>query len=490
MKKLLVFTLMACASASALRADFICTNEWFKAIGPTASAWGSLNPVNGSWADNSGSVEFSEGSLNFELEDDDCISFSVDLANPVPDTNTVTDVTVSGVFTPVVGNDLPVDATMNTRGAQVGFLVQIYENATNYMAWVGTGGWIALTNAAADAGANIEGETTLLVKFDYTVQNAPKAKFGIVCGGATNYLGNSNGDTAIALSTSKRVVQGISCYGSGSIRKADGTMGLGYAELNGVKYGSIADAVADAAADATIEVLRDTDEAVEINKNIVFNDAAGHMKGEVTVDSGTEVDVVVSDSALPAGGASGSCEIPLGVKGEGSFEIVLPSSVSAYKEAAHVTKGANSVTFDLRTKTEFVTNAIPTGAKKLAADPEGLHRFLAANNDDNRYTKADAGQSDIEAILNAGGDNGIKKWQSYVLGIASNDPVVPVTAAADTDPENITLSIPAIDTSKYSGDYASEKISYQVGGQTVTDPAAIKVPLTTGTYTITINFAD
>ena len=71
MKKLLVFTLMACASASALRADFICTNEWFKAIGPDAEAWGSLDPVNGSWAGNSGSVEFSEetGILNFELED-------------------------------------------------------------------------------------------------------------------------------------------------------------------------------------------------------------------------------------------------------------------------------------------------------------------------------------------------------------------------------------------------------------------------------------
>ena len=51
---------------------------------------------------------------------------------------------------------------------------------------------------------------------------------------------------------------------------------------------------------------------------------------------------------------------------------------------------------------------------------------------------------------------------------------------------DITLTIPAIDTAKYSGDYA---IKYQVGAEAAqNNPGAIKVPLPTGSYQVKIVF--
>ena len=62
----------------------------------------------------------------------------------------------------------------------------------------------------------------------------------------------------------------------------------------------------------------------------------------------------------------------------------------------------------------------------------------------------------------------------------------PVAVPNDAAADGITLTIPAIDTTKYSGDYA---IKYQVGtGEAQTTPGEIKVPLTTGSHEVKIIF--
>ena len=100
-------------------------------------------------------------------------------------------------------------------------------------------------------------------------------------------------------------------------------------------------------------------------------------------------------------------------------------------------------------------------------------------------------ENKLAAALEKPGVNTLPLWQDYALGIDPTNSVAPVTKpAGDTDPENITLAIPAIDTTKYSKDY---DISYQVMKdtasdpvKTVPDPSAILIPLSNGTGTYMI----
>ena len=130
--------------------------------------------------------------------------------------------------------------------------------------------------------------------------------------------------------------------------------------------------------------------------------------------------------------------------------------------------------------------------------PEGAHfkdinklREFLERNGVTEYTKDDASADDITAALKevpTDAANNLALWQDYALGIDKKDPVAPVTKpAGDTDPDNITLAIPAIDPDDYSDDYT---ISYQINGEEIKEgaPQTIKVPLHTGTYTIKVLF--
>ena len=498
---------MAVAGAFALHADWTCQN-WFKGIGASPSGTSlptSLDPVNGSWAAQpagtfAGTLAWESNALVFDLEDGEHLDFTVG-STAAADTNTVTDVEVTGVFTPVTG-DLPEDDTMNDRGAQVGFVVAIDGDATNYCAWVGgTGGtgvrtWVVLTNEAVDAGADVEAETTLLVRFDY--RSTPKASFAIVRGtpAVTNFLGNGSGTVALPITAEVvarqenpvRAVSGVSCYGSGKLAKADGGVGLGVAEANDVKYGSLQDAIDAATAGQVVTVRRTTEESVETKNGVKISDPDGcAARATITVPENTTVGVVPTSDEINSG-ASGSCVVPLNFSGATVDQVVIDLGTAAnYKEVRNKSVSDGKLTFDLRTKTEIITNAIPEGGKALEANPEKLHSFLAANNDGNKYTQAVVATSDIKLILDTTGSNGLKKWQSYVLDIASNDPVKPVTTpAGDKETSCITLAIPAITNSVGSGDY---EIKYQVGsGALQNSPGAIQVPIeNSGTYEIKIN---
>ena len=123
-------------------------------------------------------------------------------------------------------------------------------------------------------------------------------------------------------------------------------------------------------------------------------------------------------------------------------------------------------------------------------DYDSLRKFLEKNKVEG-YTNDNANAESVSNALEVTGTNSLKIWQDYALGIDVGTPVAPVTTpAGDTNQDNITLAIPAIDTAKYSGDYT---ISYQVKkgaaavGNPSDNPSAILIPLEsncTGTYSI------
>lgn len=121
---------------------------------------------------------------------------------------------------------------------------------------------------------------------------------------------------------------------------------------------------------------------------------------------------------------------------------------------------------------------------------DSLRKFLEKNKVAG-YTNDTADAVSVSNALMKTAENTLLLWQDYALGIDKNTSVAPVTTpAGDTNPNAITLAIPTIDTSKYSGDYT---ISYQVmkGSEPVPsgeggNPGAILIPLTSGTGTYTI----
>ena len=504
MKKTIIFASIACAGAFALHADWTYQN-WFTAIGGDASAAtpAGMDSDGGSWdfTNVTSADDYSYAAatgLTFDLDDNEYVAFNVNGA--APDTNTYTTVEVSGVFTPARTNDLPAAADMNTRLAQVGFAVGTVSDplATNYYAWVG-GDWIALAAPAAvdPATKDPAAESDLLVTFDYRTLDV-KVSFAIITTdpAATNVLNSSVNDGWIALTggaltraQTNGKVAGLSCYGSGAIKSANGAVGLGYAKMDGVKYGSIADAISAAgSAEETIEVVRATSESATIpeGSNITISDPDDVYNGEVDVDPNASVKIALEQSQVGTGdGTSASgCTVKANASNMDQIHIVLDDTMAQYKEAVNKSLDTTNgiLTYDVRTKTEIITNAIPEGGKALEKSPEKLHAFLATNGG-TEYTKANPSSANIATQLETAGGNGLPLWQSYVMGIAPGDPVKPVTAAADTDTENITLVIPSVAAGDPSGDY---EVKYKVDGGT--SATEIKIPFTTsGTHEIKIS---
>lgn len=507
MKKTLIFASMAVAGAFALHADWTCQN-WFKGIGasPTATDLpSSLNPVNGLWAKTpatsggtfAGTLDWSGNALVFDLDDGEHLDFTIGSA-AAADTDTVTDVEVTGVFTPVTG-DLPDDPTMNGRSAQVGFVVAIDGNATNYCAWTGSG-WVALTNEAVDAGENIDQETSLLVRFDY--RSSPTASFAILktvsSSLVTNFLGNSAGLVALPITATVvtrqespvRAVSGVSCYGSGTLAKADGGVGLGVASVASVKYGSLQDAAAAAGVatgDKTITVLQTTTESVTLPDGVVIYDPDKKASGaNIAADAGATV-TIKPIAAEVNSGASGSCTVPLNITlGNGSKVEIDLSSVAPGKEVVgDVNVEGTTATFTTRTAKSVLTAATVGGKNLNLSDSakEDALRALLNTYANSAYTQAyastEAANTAIQTALlatPANSANSLALWQDYALGIQPTDPVKPVAAPVDSAPNAVTLSIPALVGATASGDFA---IKYQIDSNTAAalSGGAISVPL-------------
>ena len=478
MKKPLVFVAAACACALALHADFTYTDV-FKAIGTSASGTNNLNSTNGSWssfAGDVGEITWEDGSLVFDLEDNKSIVFSV-ADGVAPDTNTVVKVEVKGVFSPVNTNDFPTGTEMDsTRSAQLGFAVGINTaaNTTNYYAWAGGDSWVLLSHPAG-AEPDVTDETDLIATFNYMTNGSHSVQFDIVRDSTAYPL---KGGAALPLtSTAGRAagnVAGISCYGSGKLKSADGSVGLGCANVGGVKYGSLSNAVAAAGTSAaTVTVVRATSENATIpsGSNITISDPNELAKGTITIPDGTTVKVDTTAAQLsPA--TNGVYTIPLKTSG-GTVVVELPADVAQYKEVATSNVTGSAIEVAIQTKSSIVLDTAPDGTKALSKNETKLREFLNtyANAE---YVASNATSATLATALQASGGNGLPLYQSYALGIAPTDSVKPVAVPKDDAADGITLYIPALVGADPSGDY---NITYKVGNATPTATPDVTIPL-------------
>ena len=487
MKKLLVFVAAAFACALALRADFNYSN-WFSAIGDGASSKTDLNPTNGIWSlPTEAEVSYASNSgLVFDLDDNESIAFTAK-DGTAPDTNTVTKVSIRGVFTPVLLSELT-KISMSDRQAQVAFVIAEDGTGTAFYAWVGgdANAWIKLSNA--NVVPDTENVTEVVATFNYTSSSASYASFAVVKNNVSYDLTNSSGNKSLKITSTaaaKRCIAGFSCYGSGTLASADGVVGIGVASVGDVKYGTLGEAVTAATAGSTIEVLRPTSESVEVHSGVKIADN-GKVSGTITADSSVTVTVKPTAEHFATNalaGKSGAYDIPVKVSG-GTVAVELPAGMSN-KEVASTTRSGTSVAVTIQTATSVLEGATPDGTKALTKDVPELRQYLAAHTNE-AYIAADVSSASIAAALAATRENGLKLYQSYALGVTPETPVKPEPVASDTDPNAITLTIPALTTSKKSGDYT---ITYQAGSNTATDNAgAIKVPLTTGSHAVKILF--
>ena len=478
MKKPLVFVAAACACALALHADFTYSNNVFKAIGPSAASTNDLDSTGGSWVFTNavGQVALEGGSLAFDLEENKSIEFTV-TDGAAPDTNTVVKVEVKSLISEVSTNDLPTRAEMESRQAQLGFVIGINtaDNTTNYYAWAGGDAWTKLTHPEG-AEPSVANETDFIVTFNYMTNGSHSVQFDIARGGTTYPL---NGGAALPLTSPVGAaagnVAGMRCYGSGNLTSADGSVGLSVATLSdGVKYGSLADAVAAAGTSSatTVTVVRETSEdaAIPEGSNITISDPGEKATGTITVPGDTTVKVDTTVAQFdPA--TNGVYTIPLKTSG-GTVVVNLPSDVAQYKEVATSNVTVSGIDVAIHTRSDIVTATAPDGTKPLSANETKLREFLNTYANE-AYAAADADKDDLATALQANGDNGLKLYQSYALGIAPTDSVKPVAVPKDDAANGITLYIPALTNAVPSGDYT---ITYKVGDTDVT-AGAVTIPL-------------
>lgn len=304
-----------------------------------------------------------------------------------------------------------------------------------------TDGWVALTGAAAPV---LRTEYTVRAEVDFLSKNRRVRYFVRTGSGEGDFAPLACGDSDwIPLVIDTNTFTSVEFQGSGTLAKFEATIAdKSLAEVGGEGYDSMADALREAR-DRGEEITLLTNATVEPTEKGKYEISAdGHQYvsgGKVSSDDKT---IVVTESGQPP--------------------VVRPSEATMQK-----------------VKT-------PDGRSYESYD--SLREFLEKNKVDG-YTKDDADEDSITKALNKEDTNSLLYWQDYALGIDVGTPVNPVTTpAGDTDSDNITLAIPAIDTDKYSKDYG---ISYRVmkGGEpvkSVGNPSAILIPLTNGTGTYTI----
>lgn len=428
----------------------------------------------GAWAPNDAALSKTNDAVAFETA---ATPMRLNVTAAPADTNTVVKVEIEATLA-----DVGELMTQMPDNAQVAFAV-----CTNsYNAWNGSA-WVALDEVPAGVdGTQI---TNLTVEISYQGNSERKACFYV---GDTLLHPRAGGSEWVVLAgdgaTSKNNLSAMGIDGAGVIAKADASVMLGVASYDGVKYGTISNAVVAAGKnlDATIEVLRETEESID-----------DYAADGITVHSDPSVPVTIKATDVTADGgqaqgASGAytADVRSNVTAE-NLNVTLPGEMGTYKE---VTPGSVNVdngtaTFTVRTKSSIVAAVSPAG-KELSANVEKLHEFLgktAATK--TAYEKANPTAGELATELAKNGANNIPLYQSYALGIDQDTPVKPVTVANDEAQNAITISIPALETSTLSGDYATVKyVLTKPNSETVefNKGQAIQVPLATGSYQVKI----
>ena len=437
------------------------------------------------WSKTGGDValEASGGAVGFESEDSAVLKLTV--ASDPQDTNTIFKVAVSGTIEEVA-------ELMNLAGANAQTALAICTYSFN--AWNGSA-WVALNEVPEGFDGSVP--TNLLVEIKYQGTNTTrKVRFTV---GNTTLSPRGAETDWINLGTSANNLTGFGVNGSGTLAAVNGDVMLGFAEYDGVKYGTLAEAVAKAQDDAEIigklatpiSVVRETSEDVSVTSAGVIIADNGNVKGAITVTGDVQVDVMpnkdeFTNSTSVAAGASGTYAIPVSVSG-GKLNVALPSSMSN-KEVVEAVAGDGVINVTIQTATSVLEGAMPDGSKALDVNAN-LRGFLSRNAS-TVYNAADVTSESIADALAANGANSIPLYQSYALGIEPNVSVKPVTKPNPTSEEQtagITLYIPNLVGKAGSGDYT---IKYKVGDSEQAGGAgSITIPTTgTGSYEVKIVF--
>ena len=476
MKKSSILALAICASGTLAFADTDYTqwqNPWFKAIGDSVTST-SLNPTGGAWGDfpDGATIDTTNNALNFDLDSGDAVTFT-----PVApgDTNTTTKITVRAKFNPALESELKSKSDMGD--ALFGFAV-VDGDPKTYRAWLGGDSWETL-EALGTPG---DGAITLVC----TINNwdgAKTIKFAI---------GSAKTDELTLTSTkaSAGQVAGFSLEGSGTLSEANSDVQYAVAAIGDKRYPTLNDAATDASASAgetTIDVLRDTNEGVQIGSDVTIK-GNGHATGDIEpVQPGGTIKVeVVADEI--GGGVSGEYTLKVKTSDASKVAIKLPND---NKEVASQELVGEVLKITTRTKDTILESAVTQAGAKLQTKAE-LRTFLdtyAAG----AYKAADANVNGIATALSAGGENTLPLWQDYALGIAPDTSLVAeATPGSDGGPANLTIKIPNLVGAVSSGDY---DISYVVGGTKTSEAAdtktgVIEVPMATDKYDIKIKFTE
>lgn len=489
MKKLTFALSIACAGALAF-ADTEQWNSdaWINGIGSGATSATSLSPTGGAWsglsADNAELT--SAKALELDLDTTEEALFTVSATTTE---KTAQKLTITGVFTPLAAADLPAGTDMGQSGkkAQFGFAVvsttattaatETDEASTTttyaYYAWVGEKDGSAAIDDWTKIGdcSDPEASTTLTIEASYWA-GAPKATFTI---GTTTKAFELTGDAATAANAANKVAS-IACTGSGTLSALNGVTGVAVASVGDTVYPTVDAAIAAAKdqTDATVKMEADPSGDVTIPADSTAKiDANGKS---ATIANNGAMDVAVNTSG------SGTVEIPMNISGSGTVNYKLNDTSKEIVGTPTVSDGKVSVTVQ-------TAKSILEGVKFADVAPttknETKFRTFLTDEGITAYTEANATAEKIQAALNENGGNELKKWQSYALGIASSTTLA-TDYVTDSATDAITLKLaPSTGAIDATGDYT---ITYKVGEQTATDPAAIKVPLATGRYPVKIVF--
>jgi len=477
------------AAALSAMADEVVPVETYDTLFTGVSGGQLVSNDGGLWTTNGAAIATTNvTAVSFETADSTPIGLNV-TAEPA-DTNTIVKVELQ-VTLADVGKFADI-----SESAQTAFCV-----CTNsFNAWNGSR-WVALNEVPA--GIDESQPTNLTVEISYQDMKAEsparKARFTVGDTILVTRDGSSPWVNLGASAIATNNLAGFAINGEGIIAQADAKVMLGVAEYAGVKYGTISNAVEvakGAGGTPTVEVLRETDEDVTEYAETVNIAAADDVPVKVNPDGGSVVAKDKEEGGPAVDGANGVYTATLNGSvathvSAKNLQITLPYPNKEVKPNSVDIEGTKA-TFEVRTASSVLRDASVDEGKNLTANVERLHEYLAAYAAD-AYEDKDVTSETISTALattqTGGTKNGLPLYQSYALGIAPTDSVKPVTVANDTDPDAITLSIPALNSSTPSGDYTTIKyVMTKPNSQTVqfNKGTNIAVPLSTGSYQVKI----
>ena len=234
------------------------------------------------------------------LDGDTELTFAPTDGNPARSDNLVT-IESTAVLTPNAFADLPPSSELT--GAQVGFAVAYNGDVTNYYYYAYANDAGAWTAGAGTPSANAE--VTFKITLDY---RSHKAKFEV-------------GSTVVAdeVAFSGTKLNTVAALGSGSLTGVSADYEIAVVDVNGTKYGSVADAKAAGGTDSTIKQVSE----------------AGTVDERVTANNGLSV-AVCTALGLDINSATANIEVAPAETDSDEDEITLAVDVDSAPEASAV----------------------------------------------------------------------------------------------------------------------------------------------------------